>query len=143
MTNRASGPRSALVDSSATLALADRDDKNHGAAVQIHTNLVAARARLYTTNFLIDETYTLILVRMGYRFAVQFLDEVRAGTVTIVRISVADEDLAEHVLRRYQDKRFSYTDATSFAVMERLRIQSAFTFDRNFAEYGRVLVLTP
>ena len=28
------------------------------------------------------------------------------------------------------------TDATSFVVMERLRISSAFTFDRNFAQYG-------
>jgi len=30
----------------------------------------------------------------------------------------------------------SLTDAASFAVMERLRLPAAFTFDRHFAQYG-------
>lgn len=142
MTNRASW-RSALVDSGAALALADPDDKNHTAAAKIQANLIAAHVRLYTTNYLVDETYTLFLARMGYRFAVQFLDEVKAGTVTIVRVKASDEERAEEILRQYQDKRFSYTDAVSFAVMQRLGIEAAFSFDRNFIEYGRILVLAP
>jgi len=140
---RASLPRSALVDSGATLALADSDDKHHADAVAIQHNLVTAHARLYTTNFLVDETYTLILARMGYRFAVQFLTDDRDGTITIVRIAAADEQRAEQILRQYDDKRFSYTDATSFAVMERLGIDAAFSFDRNFIEHGRIAVLRP
>ena len=143
MIGRASLPRSALVDSGATLALADSDDKHHADAVAIQHNLVTAHARLYTTNFLVDETYTLILARMGYRFAVQFLTDDRDGTITIVRITAADDQRAEQILRQYDDKRFSYTDATSFAVMERLGIDAAFSFDRNFIEYGRIAVLRP
>ncbi len=38
------------------------------------------------------------------------------------------------------DKRFSYTDASSFAVMERLGIGTAFGFDRDFAQYGFRLI---
>ena len=41
---------------------------------------------------------------------------------------------------KYQDKDFSLTDAISFAVMERLQITQAFTFDRHFAQYGFTLV---
>jgi predicted nucleic acid-binding protein len=40
------------------------------------------------------------------------------------------------IIYQYDDKDFSLTDATSFAVMERLRVPAAFTFDRHFAQYG-------
>lgn len=41
---------------------------------------------------------------------------------------------------RYDDKRFSFTDAISFVVMERLGIPYAFSFDRDFAQYGLQLL---
>ena len=47
-----------------------------------------------------------------------------------------DERRAREIVFGYADKDFSLTDATSFAVMERLRIPQAFTLDRNFAQFG-------
>jgi len=143
MTSRGSYPKSVLVDAGGWLALADNRDDNHQRALAIQREVAARGPQLFVTNFLIDETYTLILARMGYRFAVKFLDDISAGTATIVRLTASDEARAEQLLRQYDDKRFSYTDATSFAVMERLGIEAAFTFDKNFTEYGRVQVLTP
>jgi|RhiMethySRZTD1v2_1073278.scaffolds.fasta_scaffold1081974_1 predicted nucleic acid-binding protein len=52
------------------------------------------------------------------------------------------ERRARAIITQYQDKSFSYTDAASFAVMERLGISRVFTFDRNFAPYG-LTPLTP
>ncbi|MBI4822940.1 MAG: hypothetical protein HY805_01755 [Nitrospirae bacterium] len=40
------------------------------------------------------------------------------------------------LLEKYSDKDFSFTDCTSFALMERLKIKTAFTFDAHFTQYG-------
>ncbi len=101
------------------------------------------RPRLFVTNFLIDETYTLIRARMNYQLAVRFLDDIRSSRVNHIHVTPEDEARAEELLRRYHDKKFSYTDATSFVTMEPLGIEAAFTFDRNFTEYGKLRVLTP
>ena len=69
-------PRLAFLDSSATFALTDDDDENHQPAQAIQRRLVQARSHLLTTNFIVDETYTLLRYRLGYRFAIAFLDRV-------------------------------------------------------------------
>jgi uncharacterized protein len=43
---------------------------------------------------------------------------------------------ATAIIRQYDDKAFSFTDAASFAVMQRLGIRHAFTFDRHFQQFG-------
>jgi uncharacterized protein len=54
----------------------------------------------------------------------------------VIRARAADENRAKQILFQYDDKDFSFADAISFAVMERLQIRLAFTFDRDFAQYG-------
>ena len=136
-------PESALVDSSGTLAFVDIAETNHIAAAIIYDRLLMHHARLFTTNFLIDETYTLLLVRLGYRYAIDFLNAVVTGSTTIVSVTGSDEQRAQQILRSHSDKRFSCTDATCFAVMHRIGIQSVWTFDRNFSQYGQFIVLEP
>jgi len=62
------------------------------------------------------------------------------GPTDVVRVEAADEERALEIIRRHEDKDFSLTDATSFAVMSRLGIREAFAFDRHFAQYGFVLL---
>ncbi len=50
--------------------------------------------------------------------------------------TVEDEAAARAIIYRYEDKEFSLTDALSFAVMDRLHMSTAFTFDRDFERYG-------
>jgi predicted nucleic acid-binding protein len=51
-------------------------------------------------------------------------------------VSLRDERRAREIIAQYDDKDFTLTDATSFAVMERLGITYAFTFDHHFTQYG-------
>jgi predicted nucleic acid-binding protein len=126
----------ALLDTSAYYALTDRGERTHQTARAIQQRLIRERWRLFSTNFILAETHALILNRLGYQRALRVLLEIDRSTTTVVRVSAADERKARDLIARYDDKAFSLTDATSFVVMERLGIDHAFTFDRNFMQYG-------
>ena len=128
--------RRVFIDSSVYLALLDQDDEHHREATQILNQLAEERYRQFTTNVLLIEAHALILSVLSRTQAAQFLKDMQESNTVIVRVRAADEDRAKQILFQYDDKDFSFADAISFAVMERLAIRLAFTFDRDFAQYG-------
>ncbi|MBI2455423.1 MAG: hypothetical protein HYV46_04720 [candidate division NC10 bacterium] len=42
---------------------------------------------------------------------------------------------AEHIFLRHADKDFSFTDCTSFALIETKRLEAVLSFDRHFSQY--------
>ncbi len=134
--------RRVFVDTSAYLALLDRADSYHTEALAILQWLANRRFRQFTTNTLISETHALLLSSLGSARARKFLQDIAESNTVIVRTSFRDEEHAKSILFKYTDKDFSLADAISFAVMERLQISSAFTFDHHFAQYGFAM-LTP
>jgi predicted nucleic acid-binding protein len=128
--------RRVFVDSSVYLALLDQDDEHHREATQLLHQLAEERYRQFTTNVLLIESHALILSVLGRAQAAQFLRDMQESNTVIVRVRASDEARAQQILFQYTDKDFSFADATSFAVMERLAIRLAFTFDRDFAQYG-------
>lgn len=134
-------PGRVFVDTSAYFAIASDDDIHHSRAIEVATT---QRRRNFTTNFVLAESHALLLRRIGRAAAARFLVATdRSGTV-IVRVSATDERRAREIIGSHVDKDYTLTDATSFAVMERLRIGEAFTFDHHFAQFGfAVLGLDP
>lgn len=59
-----------FVDTSAFAALADKKDDNHAKAVSF--NKTISGIRLVTTNYILDELYTLLLLNTGYGKTVEF-----------------------------------------------------------------------
>lgn len=116
--------------------MASARDEYHQRAQTIQTRSVAERWRYVSTNFIIAETHALALRRHDPLFALALTEDLLSAATAIVRINEEDERRALEILRRYNDKSFSYTDATSFAVMERLNIGRAFNFDRHIVQYG-------
>ncbi len=132
--------RRVFVDASAYLALLDREDSHHVEAAAILTWLADHRFRQFTTNTLVIETHALLLSSLGNTRARRFLEDIAESNTVIVRARFHDEERAKAILFKYTDKDFSFADAISFTIMERLRISLAFTFDRHFAQYGLTMV---
>jgi predicted nucleic acid-binding protein len=122
-----------LADTSAIYALIDRDDAHHRKAANLLRSLPRRRITLLLTNFLVAECHALLLSRLGADMARDWLFK---QIWPVERVTPQDEERAREIIKRYTDKTFSYTDATSFAVMERLRIGETFAFDPHFQQYG-------
>lgn len=125
-----------FMDSSAYLALVSLYDTFHQEARAYLTYLTDHRWRTFTTNFVVAETHALFIARLGSQDATAFLRQMEQTATTVIRVSLRDERRAREIVYRYTDKSFSFTDALSFAVMERLHIREAFTFDGHFRQFG-------
>lgn len=136
--------RDVFVDTSGYFAAAVNTDSNHRQALDILKQILSARRHLITTNFVLGETHTLLLNRLRYSAdsktvrarALAFVDQILAGTTTLIRVTAEDEARVLEIIRGYDDKSFSYFDATGFAAMERLGLSLAFTFDQDFVRHG-------
>lgn len=126
-----------LVDTSAVYALIDRDDTYHRKAVSLLRSLPRRGLNPLLTNFIVAESHALLLSRLGAEVARDWL---LRQIWPVERVTPQDEARAREIIQKYIDKTFSYTDATSFAAMERLGIKEAFAFDPHFRQYGLKLL---
>jgi uncharacterized protein len=123
-----------FVDTSAWLALLDRNSRHHRA---VAAEAKARERRLVTSNFVLDETLTLARHRLGWNVARSFGERLRAGQLALLLpVEPADEDAAWAIFVRYHDHDFSFTDCTSFALMRRLRLDTALSLDADFRTFG-------
>lgn len=121
-----------FIDTSAFYALADRDDRNHAAARAIFATLHGEP--LHTSDLVTGETWQLIDRRLGRSAANGWLHGLREG-VHVDCCEPSDLDTIERIAEEWRDQTFSFADMASFAIIERLGLQRAFTYDRHFTVY--------
>ena len=124
-----------LADSSALLALYLADDRNHRAAIDFLR--ATPRARFVLSEMILGEVATRLAARAGALRAV----EVARALLASQRYEVlfVDRELlndATAFMEKHSDKRLSLTDCASMALMRRIGLEAAFTFDRDFRDCG-------
>jgi predicted nucleic acid-binding protein len=126
---------SVFVDSSVWFAATVARDRDNALARAI---LQSARDPV-TTDHVLVETWLLLNSRYRREVAEQFWERVRRGIVRIEIVTLADLEAAWAIGGAFRDQSFSIVDRTSFAVMERLGVSRAASFDDDFAiyRYGR------
>lgn len=122
---------SIFVDTSVWFAAADSSDLDNSRAKAI----LASGEPLLTTDHVLAETWTLLRSRIHRHAAERFWDGLRNGTAAIESVGPADLEAAWQIGLAYRDQDFSLVDRTSFAVMRRLGIERAASFDDHFAVF--------
>lgn len=131
-----------FVDTNGWIALSSKRDQFHKIALQTNKRLLKNGSQYITTNYVLDETYTALLTKVGHFAAVDFGEKIRATKITtIIHITKEIEEESWELFKKYSDKQFSFTDCTSFAVMKKLSLTEAFTNDHHFQQMGfKVLI---
>lgn len=129
------------MDTSAFVALENRRDAVHGRAVRAYRKMLKDSIRLVTSDYVVDETVTLLKRRAGVDVAAAWGRKLLASglfEVTFVERSSLESGL--DILESTGDQPFSFTDCTSFALMRAQGIETAFAFDADFSRFGFDLI---
>ena len=127
-----------FVDTSAWAALYNSKDRHHVEAKELLSTR-SASIDLVTTDFVIDEPLTLLLVRIGYPVAVACGKALFDQRVAKIASAEADtlRDTWDVFKKFNHDKKWSFTDCLSYVVMKQWGIDTVFTFDRtDFGQMG-------
>ena len=130
-----------FVDTSAWVALFVKNDINHKKAITAFEKIKKSKYAIYTSDYVIDETITTILVRGNHRQSVIAGDALLSSkNINIIHVN---PDYFEDTWKKYQkykDKQFSFTDVSCFTIMKYLDINSAFTFDKDFVQASITII---
>ncbi len=126
--------QSIFVDTGGWYAAIVRKDHDHKTAKQF---LMNNKFPLITSDYVMDETVTLLQSRIGHNYAVNFLDALQTS-LQIQLIYLTPSHIAETIalFRNRPDKGWSFTDCSSFVLMHKYTIQIAFAFDEHFQQAG-------
>lgn len=122
-----------FIDTGAFIARHVVKDQYHRDALPIWARIQREKIRCFTSNFVIEETVTLLARRAGYAFADQVARTIYGSkNLDILRSDRATELSALEFFAKYADQEVGYVDCVSFVLMHTHRLTQVFCFDRHF-----------
>jgi predicted nucleic acid-binding protein len=126
-----------FIDTAGFLALWDAADEHHIRAASLQGHLANKRRQFVTSDYIVDETVTLLHRRHSHAAAADFLGTVeRSESLRLEWVGSDRFHAAAALFRKHADKAWSFTDCVSFVLMCELRIREAFTTDHHFTQAG-------
>lgn len=130
-----------FIDTGAFMAYRNEKDAYHGEAVNLLRRALKREfGTTFTTDYIYGETLTLVMARTGNKnVAKDVSDAMLSPRITMVAIDANVRNKALELFFRLFDKRISFTDATTMAIMQQENIQKIITFDSHFKGMFEVL----
>ena len=135
----------AFVDTSFFVARFNRRDRNHRLASSFLGSQREPDAdvfRLVLSDYVFDETVTTLRFQSRRHDVAVTAGKAILESKAFDRVSVEEPvfEAAWSLFLERPDKRWSFTDCTSFVLMENLDLRKALAFDRNFVEAGFAVI---
>ena len=126
-----------FIDTMGWACLLDRREARHAEASRLMAEWAQMRRPLLTTDYVVDETATLLVARRAGGLLGEFFELLgRSVALTLTPVGMGRFREACGYLLKHRDQGYSFTDVTSFIVMRELGISEALTEDRHFEQAG-------
>jgi len=133
-----------FADTSVLYAAVDARDAYHPDAASLLRQQALAGGMIVTSDYVVAETLNLAVARRGRLVADRLLQLLETSSGLRIEWIGPERFLAAKAFfRKHADHDYSFTDCTSFVVMQELRIDDALTSDRHFVEAGFRMLLKP
>lgn len=132
-----------FVDTGAFIALGWQGDQHHQAAVEFYRKYRDSW-QMYTSNYIIAETYTWLRYHAPARNAFIFLKTIEKlqseSRLVVIYAGQEIEKKAKQLLYKYRDLTLSYPDAVTGAIVVNQKIFQVFGFDEHLSVFGSTLL---
>jgi predicted nucleic acid-binding protein len=133
--------RALFVDTWGWVALGHRKDSKHGEISKLYRARRGRNSLIYTSDYVLDETITLLFRREVYTEALRFMAAILKSAdrkfISIEKITAKRFAAAWDLRQRIKDKPdISFTDLTSMIVMKECRIGEVLSDDDHFQNVG-------
>jgi len=130
-----------FIDTWGWLTLRDRDESRHGDVKEFYQQLRDENEMIYTSDYVLDETITLVFKRLPFKTAKESLAKldkaIEQGYLQVEWVTPERFEKAKILRFKYQDKpKISFTDLSSMVVMEELGLKDIITGDEHFEHVG-------
>ena len=106
------------------------------------TNAERVRRPLVTTDYIVQETATLLVARRQRRIVEPFFERtITSQSLTTYWITPERFADARRLMRKFDDQPFSFTDCVSFVLMRDLALTEALATDSHFRTAGFIPLL--
>lgn len=130
----------AFVDTSAFLAVLNRDDDHHIAAKEIWVKLISSEAILVSNNYVVLESFAVIQRRLGMESVRAFNEDI-LPLINIEWVNAETHRSGVGAFFAATRRKLSLVDCVSFEIMRTLGIKTVFAFDPHFTEQGFKCIL--
>ncbi len=127
--------KSVFIDTSGFYAFFDRDDRFHAEAKRLFLQAESEGWALFTSSYVIHESWALIQARLGWNAMEDFLREL-APRCRVVWVDERLHALGAARARQARERRLSLTDCVSFEVMLAEGCQFFVGDDEHFEKAG-------
>ena len=130
-----------FVDTWGWVALHNRRETRHDEVKAFYRQYRLSGAKIYTTDYVLDETLTLIFRRPPFDLAKISMksinDAIEQGYLRLEWMSPSRFEEAKVLRLKFDDKsRISFTDLTSMVVMKEIGVTDVITGDEHFEHVG-------